>query len=161
MQCEQQGLCCSCRASQNFNCWSEATLPFSSLQLALKDLQQKYKAKEDEMSLQAHLNYWRLFLQGMENAVPKVILKMMNVDGITRENVASHLQKYRLHLRHQAGSRASRVDSGLGATACAAHLPPGTAQGVPIPLAAPLPMQPSSSAAGKTPLIVFSALLPE
>ena len=28
---------------------------------------------------------------------------MMNVEGMTRENVASHLQKYRLHLRRLGG----------------------------------------------------------
>lgn len=27
----------------------------------------------------------------------------MNVDGLTRENVASHLQKYRLQLRKEEG----------------------------------------------------------
>ena len=27
----------------------------------------------------------------------------MNVEGMTRENVASHLQKYRLHLKRTAG----------------------------------------------------------
>ncbi|XP_022869834.1 two-component response regulator ARR12-like isoform X1 [Olea europaea var. sylvestris] len=32
-------------------------------------------------------------------AVPKRILDMMNVEGLTRENVASHLQKYRLYLK--------------------------------------------------------------
>lgn len=28
----------------------------------------------------------------------------MNVDGLTRENVASHLQKYRLHLKRTSGT---------------------------------------------------------
>lgn len=41
---------------------------------------------------------------GIKNAVPKTIMQLMNVEGLTRENVASHLQKYRLHLkRMQAG----------------------------------------------------------
>ena len=41
--------------------------------------------------------------QGVKNAVPKTILQLMNVEGMTRENVASHLQKYRLHLKRTAG----------------------------------------------------------
>jgi SHAQKYF class myb-like DNA-binding protein len=32
---------------------------------------------------------------GIRNAVPKNILAIMGVEGMTRENVASHLQKYR------------------------------------------------------------------
>ncbi|KZV16452.1 hypothetical protein F511_10064 [Dorcoceras hygrometricum] len=36
---------------------------------------------------------------GIDKAVPKRILDMMNVEGLTRENVASHLQKYRLYLK--------------------------------------------------------------
>ncbi|KAH9327154.1 hypothetical protein KI387_007332, partial [Taxus chinensis] len=40
---------------------------------------------------------------GVDKAVPKRILEMMNVPGLTRENVASHLQKYRLYLRRLSG----------------------------------------------------------
>ena len=35
--------------------------------------------------------------------MPKRILDMMNVQGLTRENVASHLQKYRLYLKRLQG----------------------------------------------------------
>ncbi|XP_023636771.1 putative two-component response regulator ARR21 isoform X2 [Capsella rubella] len=48
-----------------------------------------------------------LFLQairhiGLDKAVPKKILAFMNVPYLTRENVASHLQKYRIFLRKVA-----------------------------------------------------------
>ncbi|CAA3024370.1 two-component response regulator-like APRR6 isoform X1 [Olea europaea subsp. europaea] len=36
---------------------------------------------------------------GLERAVPKRILEVMDVPGLTRENVASHLQKYRIFLK--------------------------------------------------------------
>ncbi|ESQ42585.1 hypothetical protein EUTSA_v10015296mg [Eutrema salsugineum] len=36
---------------------------------------------------------------GLDKAVPKKILDFMNIEGLTRENVASHLQKYRLYLK--------------------------------------------------------------
>ncbi|KAG4954171.1 Two-component response regulator ARR1 [Glycine soja] len=36
---------------------------------------------------------------GIDKAFPKRILDLMNVEGLTRENVASHLQKYKLDLR--------------------------------------------------------------
>ncbi|KAL5560196.1 hypothetical protein UlMin_036407 [Ulmus minor] len=37
------------------------------------------------------------------SAMPKKILELMNVPGLTRENFASHLQKYRLYLRRISG----------------------------------------------------------
>eukprot|EP00878_Enallax_costatus_P035623 GHUV01039804.1.p1 GENE.GHUV01039804.1~~GHUV01039804.1.p1 ORF type:complete len:217 (+),score=96.17 GHUV01039804.1:1-651(+) len=36
---------------------------------------------------------------GVDKAVPKTIMQMMKVEGLTRENVASHLQKYRLSIK--------------------------------------------------------------
>jgi len=36
---------------------------------------------------------------GIDKAVPKAILETMGVKGLTRENVASHLQKYRKKIR--------------------------------------------------------------
>nr|GMD44815.1 transcription factor PCL1-like [Ipomoea batatas] len=41
---------------------------------------------------------------GIKNAVPKTIMQLMSVDGLTRENVASHLQKYRLYLKRMQGA---------------------------------------------------------
>lgn len=37
---------------------------------------------------------------GVDQAIPSRILELMKVDGLTRHNVASHLQKYRSHRRH-------------------------------------------------------------
>ncbi|XP_047330443.1 two-component response regulator ORR21-like isoform X2 [Impatiens glandulifera] len=37
------------------------------------------------------------------DTVPKRILELMNVPGLTRENVASHLQKFRLYLKRLSG----------------------------------------------------------
>ncbi|XP_039169732.1 uncharacterized protein LOC104447127 [Eucalyptus grandis] len=38
-------------------------------------------------------------LLGIGNAMPKMILQLMKVDGLTLENVDSHLRKYRLYLK--------------------------------------------------------------
>ncbi|KAK1407776.1 hypothetical protein QVD17_39403 [Tagetes erecta] len=37
---------------------------------------------------------------GVDQAIPSRILELMQVEGLTRHNVASHLQKYRLQRRH-------------------------------------------------------------
>ncbi|XP_022945207.1 two-component response regulator-like APRR2 isoform X2 [Cucurbita moschata] len=37
---------------------------------------------------------------GVNQAIPSRILELMKVEGLTRHNVASHLQKYRMHKRH-------------------------------------------------------------
>eukprot|EP00768_Dysnectes_brevis_P004008 gnl/Dysnectes_brevis/2848_a3477_870.p1 GENE.gnl/Dysnectes_brevis/2848_a3477_870~~gnl/Dysnectes_brevis/2848_a3477_870.p1 ORF type:complete len:360 (+),score=100.75 gnl/Dysnectes_brevis/2848_a3477_870:88-1167(+) len=38
---------------------------------------------------------------GVQKAMPRAVLGLMNVDGISRESVASHLQKFRMKLRKQ------------------------------------------------------------
>nr|GEW04768.1 two-component response regulator ARR12-like [Tanacetum cinerariifolium] len=48
---------------------------------------------------------------GHDKAVPKKIVELMNVPGLTRENVASHLQKYRMCMkRAQKGFTDSSYD---------------------------------------------------
>lgn len=41
---------------------------------------------------------------GIDKAVPKKIVEIMKVQGLSRENVASHLQKYRLYLKRLSGA---------------------------------------------------------
>ena len=48
---------------------------------------------------------------GIKNAVPKAIMQLMNVEGLTRENVASHLQKYRLYLKRLQGCSESTMEN--------------------------------------------------
>ena len=42
---------------------------------------------------------------GDRKAVPKNIMQLMAVEGLTRENVASHLQKYRVYMKRQRGEQ--------------------------------------------------------
>ncbi|KAG6410473.1 hypothetical protein SASPL_128534 [Salvia splendens] len=49
-----------------------------------------------------------------EGAVPKKILNLMNVEGITRENVASHLQKYRHYLKKINNPATEQVVMNMG-----------------------------------------------
>ncbi|CAN6805506.1 unnamed protein product [Brassica oleracea] len=72
-----------------------------------------------------------LFLQairyiGLDKAVPKKILEYMNLPYLTRENIASHLQKYRIFLRKVAeqGFSCSRMlpTKGIDSIFLQAHL---------------------------------------
>ncbi|XP_043691417.1 transcription factor PCL1-like [Telopea speciosissima] len=68
---------------------------------------------------------------GIKNAVPKTIMQLMNVEGLTRENVASHLQKYRLYLKRLQGL-SNEGPSSLDHLFASSPVPP------PMPYPAPL-----------------------
>ncbi|KVI03406.1 transcription factor MYBC1-like [Cynara cardunculus var. scolymus] len=59
---------------------------------------------------------------GIKNAVPKTIMQLMSVDGLTRENVASHLQKYRLYLKRMQGLSSGSGGNGSGGDPATDHL---------------------------------------
>ncbi|GAV57058.1 Myb_DNA-binding domain-containing protein [Cephalotus follicularis] len=63
---------------------------------------------------------------GIKNAVPKTIMQLMSVDGLTRENVASHLQKYRLYLKRMQGLSGGGGGGGNSAGGAAASSDPAT-----------------------------------
>ncbi|XP_022760633.1 two-component response regulator ARR2-like [Durio zibethinus] len=78
-----------------------------------KDDEDETDERDDTSSLKKPRVVWSVELHqqfvtavnqlGIDKAVPKKILELMNVPGLTRENVASHLQKYRLYLRRLSG----------------------------------------------------------
>ncbi|XP_044499877.1 two-component response regulator ARR2-like isoform X2 [Mangifera indica] len=78
-----------------------------------KDEEEEAEERDDTSTLKKPRVVWSVELHqqfvgavnqlGIDKAVPKKILELMNVPGLTRENVASHLQKYRLYLRRLSG----------------------------------------------------------
>jgi SHAQKYF class myb-like DNA-binding protein len=71
-----------------------------------KQLQQNAKRPRVHWSSEMHAQFVSAVNNlGVDRAVPKKILELMRVEGLTRENVASHLQKYRLYLK-----KASRME---------------------------------------------------
>ncbi|XP_052191273.1 two-component response regulator ARR2-like [Diospyros lotus] len=89
-----------------------------------KDEEDEAEEREDTSTLKKPRVVWSVELHqqfvaavnqlGIDKAVPKKILELMNVPGLTRENVASHLQKYRLYLRRVSG--VAQHQSGLNSS---------------------------------------------
>ncbi|XP_019166421.1 PREDICTED: myb family transcription factor EFM-like isoform X1 [Ipomoea nil] len=52
-------------------------------------------------------------LGGAQVATPKQIRELMQVDGLTNDEVKSHLQKYRLHTRRLPGSQATSANQSV------------------------------------------------
>ncbi|KAF6171160.1 hypothetical protein GIB67_035117 [Kingdonia uniflora] len=80
-----------------------------------KEEEDEAKERDDSPTLKKPRVVWspelhKLFVKavqkiGVDKAVPKKILEAMKLPGITRENVASHLQKYRIHCKKEENSR--------------------------------------------------------
>ncbi|KAK4425920.1 Two-component response regulator ARR2 [Sesamum alatum] len=89
-----------------------------------KDEDDEAEERDDSSTLKKPRVVWSVELHqqfvtavnqlGIDKAVPKKILELMNVPGLTRENVASHLQKYRLYLRRLSG--VSQHQNGLSSS---------------------------------------------
>ncbi|KAK7313171.1 hypothetical protein VNO77_37652 [Canavalia gladiata] len=78
-----------------------------------EDLAVRMENSENRTTLKRPQLVWTLQLHkhfvdvvahlGIKNAVPKMIIQLMNVEWLTRENVANHFQKYRLYLKRMQG----------------------------------------------------------
>lgn len=60
---------------------------------------------------------------GVDRAVPKTIMQIMNVEGLTRENVASHLQKYRLQRKKHRTTTDTRSNNDKAENSCSMGQP--------------------------------------
>ncbi|KAL6007358.1 hypothetical protein ACLOJK_032855 [Asimina triloba] len=70
-----------------------------------EDEDSAYKKPRMVWSAELHAQFLKTIEElGFERAVPKKILELMNVPGLTRENIASHLQKFRLYIRRLNGA---------------------------------------------------------
>ncbi|PON88198.1 Two-component response regulator [Trema orientale] len=86
-----------------------------------KDEEEEGDERDDTSTLKKPRVVWSVELHqqfvgavnqlGIDKAVPKKILELMNVPGLTRENVASHLQKYRLYLRRLSGQHQTSLNN--------------------------------------------------
>ncbi|KAJ0962456.1 hypothetical protein J5N97_030284 [Dioscorea zingiberensis] len=75
---------------------------------------------------------------GIKNAVPKTIMQLMNVEGLTRENVASHLQKYRVYLKRMQGL-SNEGPSSSDHLFASMPMPQSLREQQPVPVPMPMP----------------------
>lgn len=74
----------------------------SSPLMSSKKISQKGRKTRLSWNAQLHRRFVEAVVTlGLKSAVPRGILDLMNVNGLTRENVASHLQKYRIQVKEQ------------------------------------------------------------
>ncbi|KAG9129084.1 hypothetical protein Leryth_019815 [Lithospermum erythrorhizon] len=75
-----------------------------------KNAQSKRKVKVD-WTPELHRRFVQAVEQlGVDKAVPSRILELMGIQGLTRHNIASHLQKYRSHRKHMQAREAEAAN---------------------------------------------------
>ncbi|CAN4117557.1 unnamed protein product [Withania somnifera] len=76
----------------------------------IKNLQGKRKVKVD-WTPELHKKFLKAVEKlGVEKAVPSKILELIATDGLTRHNIASHLQKYRARRKHLLAKEAEAAN---------------------------------------------------
>ncbi|CAN0842821.1 Two-component response regulator-like APRR2 [Linum grandiflorum] len=106
--------------------------PDSSNQDGSKSSSGVTKASRKKMKVDWTADLHRKFVQaveqlGVDQAIPSKILELMKVEGLTRHNVASHLQKYRMHKRHilpKSDDRSWPQQKDQPKRSCYSHKPP-------------------------------------
>ncbi|CAA7042878.1 unnamed protein product [Microthlaspi erraticum] len=88
-------------ASVNFRKKEDDTKPILKSS-GIKNLSgNKASRKKVDWTQELHKKFVQAVEQlGIDQAIPSRILELMKVDGLTRHNVASHLQKFRMHRRN-------------------------------------------------------------
>ncbi|GAB4850838.1 hypothetical protein Ancab_030137 [Ancistrocladus abbreviatus] len=93
-----------CSSAGNEGSWKSSKRKGEDEEAEEKDDTAMLKKPRVVWSVELHQQFVTAVNQlDIDKAVPKKILELMNVPGLTRENVASHLQKYRLYLRRLSG----------------------------------------------------------
>ncbi|XP_022135634.1 transcription factor HHO6 [Momordica charantia] len=104
---------CVLRSSGNRATSTSAPDVQSNLRTVLP-LQQQQPARKQRRcwSPELHRRFVNALQQlgGSQVATPKQIRELMQVDGLTNDEVKSHLQKYRLHTRRHPSTAAARAD---------------------------------------------------
>ncbi|MED6167719.1 Two-component response regulator-like, variant 2 [Stylosanthes scabra] len=82
---------------------TDGNITSSNKAVILKDTCEN-KATRKKLKVEWTTELHKKFVQaveqlGVDQAIPSRVLELMKVEGLTRHNVASHLQKYRLHKR--------------------------------------------------------------
>ncbi|OMO56720.1 hypothetical protein CCACVL1_26318 [Corchorus capsularis] len=127
----------SCRIGSGSSLYSEQNqIKFQAKSLVSHHQQQQQQQQNSRKqrrcwSPELHRRFVEALQQlgGSQVATPKQIRELMQVDGLTNDEVKSHLQKYRLHIRKLPASSAGKGDGLWSAeNQCNAHMKSNNSQ---------------------------------